>query len=292
MRVDPQYVSNLTSALDGVTASQATLSEEISGGDRLTSLGDDPVAAGENVLLSSALSQDDTYTQTSDATENMLQVGDSALAGVVSQLTTALSLATEANSGTLSTADVQSISTQLSGIRDEVVSLANTTYLGQYIFSGSQGNTPAYSSTGDYQGDTVVDYLETPSGQQIQMSLPGSQIFSGSGGDVMTALNNLIADYSSGTASSTAASDTTALNTAISYVSNQRVLLDNSITRLQASSNDNDSQAINLQSTQADLLQTDIGQASTQLSLAETQETAISQTIAAIEKEGTLFNYL
>lgn len=292
MRVDPQYVSNLTGALDNATANQALLSEEISSGERLNSLSDDPVAVGENVLLSSDLSLEDTFAQTSDAAENMLQVGDSALGGVVTQLTTALSLATEANNGTLNTSDIQSISTQLSSIRDEVISLANTTYLGQYIFSGSQGSTPAYSSAGVYQGDTVVSYLETPNGQKIQMNLPGSQIFSGSGGDVMTALNNLIADYSSGTASSTAGADTVALNTAMSYLSNQRVALDGSITRLQDTASYNQSQSTDLQATQTDLLQTDIGAASTQLSLAETQESAISQTIALIEKEGTLFNYI
>jgi flagellar hook-associated protein 3 FlgL len=130
MRVDPQYVSNLTGALDNATANQALLSEEISSGERLNSLSDDPVAVGENVLLSSDLSLEDTFAQTSDAAENMLQVGDSALGGVVTQLTTALSLATEANNGTLNTSDIQSISTQLSSIRDEVVSRANTTYRG------------------------------------------------------------------------------------------------------------------------------------------------------------------
>jgi flagellar hook-associated protein 3 FlgL len=292
MRVDSQYVSNLTAALDTATANQALISEEISGGKQVNSLSDDPVAAGSNVLLSSELNLDDTFSQTSSAAESMLQVSDSALGSVVNQLTTALSLATEANNGTLNASDVQSVASQLTSIRDEVVALANTTYLGQYVFSGSQGNTAAYSATGAYQGDTVVSYLETPNGQKIQLNAPGSQIFSGSGGNVMAALNTLIADYSSGTVSSTAAADTTALNTALSYLSGQRVTIDNSITRLQTAETDNEAQSANMQGAQGNLLQTDMAQAATQLSLAESEESAISQTIATIDKEGTLFDYL
>ena len=67
---------------------------------------------------------------------------------------------------------------------------------------------------------------------------PGSQIFQGSGSNsVFGALNNLIADYSSGTVDTAqATSDTAALNTALNYVSQQRVTIDNSMTQLSAAS--------------------------------------------------------
>ncbi len=77
----------------------------------------------------------------------------------------------------------------------------------------------------------------TPNGQKIQTNLPGSQIFSGATDNVLQTLNNLVADFSSGTASATAISDTTALNSALNYVSQQRVTIDNSITQLQAAQN-------------------------------------------------------
>ena len=172
----------------------------------------------------------------------MLQVSDSALSTVVSQLTSAVSLATEANNGTLNASDLESIGNQLVGIRDEVMSLANTTYLGQYVFSGSQGGTAPYTlNTGttpavaSYNGDSDVNYLETPNGQKIQLNIPGSQIFSANGNDVLGTLNALIADFSSGTASPTAEADAQSLDSALSYVTQQRVLLDNSLSRLQFS---------------------------------------------------------
>jgi flagellar hook-associated protein 3 FlgL len=70
-----------------------------------------------------------------------LQVADSTLGSVVSQLTSGISLATSANNGTMNSSDVKSIGNQISGILDEVQSLANTSYQGQYIFAGGQTST-------------------------------------------------------------------------------------------------------------------------------------------------------
>jgi flagellar hook-associated protein 3 FlgL len=298
MRVNPDYMTNLVASLDATSSTQETLTEELASGSRVNQLSDDPVAVGENVVLSNQIGGDDSFSQTASSTRSMLQVSDSALGTVVSQLTSAISLATEANNGTMNAGDVQSISSQLAGIRDEVLSMANTTYLGRYVFSGSQGGTMPYTNNttvspavATYQGDGDVEYLETPNGQQIQLNVPGSQIFSAAGTNVLGILNALVADYSSGTPSATAAADTGSLGTALSYVTQQRVLIDNSITRLTAAQSYTQSEETQLKSAQTNLLQADVGQIATQLSTAETQQTALSQVIATLGKQ-SLFNDL
>ena len=70
-----------------------------------------------------------------------------------------------------------------------MLSLANTSYQGQYIFGGGQTATCAVSAsstattpaTANYGGDAEVNYLETPNGQQIQLNVPGDQIFTAGG---------------------------------------------------------------------------------------------------------------
>jgi len=309
MRFDPFYLNTAVSALDQTSAAEQQLTNEISSGIRLNSLSDDPVAAGENVTLSSQLSLDDSFSQTESSTVGMLQVADSTLGSVVSQATQAISLAMEGNNGTLNASDLQSIATQLSGIRDEVLSLANTTYMNQYIFSGSQGSTTPFTlntsvtpNTVSYNGDSgagAISYVTTPNGQKIQVNLPGDQIFSDSSDptnpstNILQTLTNLIADFSSGTASSSAVSDTTALNSALNYVSQQRVILDNSITRLQAAQSYTQTEGTQVTSAQTTLLQTDIAQVSTQLSTAETQQAALTQVVNLLEKNnGDLFSLL
>jgi flagellar hook-associated protein 3 FlgL len=198
--------------------------------------------------------------------------------------------------------DVKSVGNQISGILDEVQSLANTSYQGQYIFAGGKTSTTPFStSTGTspatttYNGDQDVNYLETPNGQKIQLNVPGNQIFSASGSNnVFAALNNLVADYSSGTVDTDqAVSDTAALSTALNYVSQQRVTIDNSITQVTAASAAVTGEQTQLTTAQTNLMQADVAQVSTQLSLSETQQTALEDVIAQLNSTSNdLFNKL
>ncbi len=291
MRVDPNYLSNVASSLDLVQGNEQQLVTELSSGVRVTSLGQDPVAAGQNVLLLNQIQQDDSFTASANMVTGQLQVADSALGSVVSQLTQAISLATAANNGTMNSSNVQSISSQLTGILYEVQSLANSNYQGQYIFAGGQTGTAPFSTSTvsspavtNYSGDANINYLELPNGQKIQMNVPGDQIFLGSGtNSVFGALNALIADYASGTVNTTQAiQDTTSLSTALNYVSQQRVVIDNSINRLTDASDAANSAKTQLTAAQTNLMQADVAQVSSRLSLAETQQTALESIFAQL----------
>jgi flagellar hook-associated protein 3 FlgL len=297
MRVDPFYVVNLSSALDQTQATQEQLSSELSSGLRVTSIGNDPVAAGQNVQLLNSIQQDDSFTQTNSLTQGLLQVTDSTLGSVVTQLNQAISLATQANNGTMNSSDLKAISSEIAGIRDEVLSLANTNYQGQYVFGGSQTSTAPFTldnttspATVTYNGDSDVNNLVSPTGQSIQLNLPGNQVFTSSTASVLGTLNNLIADYASGTAGSGVA-DTATLNSALNYVSQQRVTIDNSITRLNDASGAASEQATQLTAVQTNLMQADIPSVSTQLSLVQSQQSALISVIAALG-QGSLFDHI
>jgi flagellar hook-associated protein 3 FlgL len=146
-----------------------------------------------------------------------------------------------------------------------------------------------------YAGDENVNYLELPNGQKIQLNVPGDQIFMGAGtSSVFGALNALVADYSSGTVNTAqAASDTTALSAALNYVSQQRVTVDNSITQINGASGAVTSEKTQLTAVQTDLMQADIPTISTQLSQAETQQTALEDVIAELDStSNSLFSKL
>lgn len=298
LRVNTQFVNNLVGSLDQASANQQRLSEEMASGATVNSLDQDPGAAGANVLLSAQMSADDTFSQTAGSVESRLQIGDSVLASVVSQLTSAISLATEGANGTLDAANQQAIATQLGGIRDEVLSLANSTYMGQFIFAGSASGAVPFSldtttspATVTYNGDASLSYVETPDGEQLQTNLPGNEIFT-SGPDVLGTLNHLIEDFSSAGGTGAVPADLTALSSAVNYVGQQRMVLDNSLTRLTAAANYNTGEQTQLASAQNNLIAADPAKVATELSQAETQQTALTQIIAAIDKQGTLFDVL
>jgi flagellar hook-associated protein 3 FlgL len=302
MRVDPFYVTNLVGSLDQAQASEQQLSSELSSGVSITALSQNPVGSGQNVLLLNQIQQDDSFTQSSSLVTGQLQVADSALGSVVTNLTSAISLATSANNGTMNSSDVISIANQISGILNEVQSLANTSYQGQYIFAGGQTGTAPFATSAaaspavtTYNGDADVNYLESPNGQKIQLNVPGDHIFLGSGANsVFGALNSLVADYASGTVNTTqAVNDTEALSTALNYVSQQRVTIDNSITQVSAASEAVTNVQTQLIGAQTNLMQADIPTISTQLSQAETQQTALEDVIAQLNStQNDLFSKL
>ncbi len=298
MRADPNYISNLASAIDHSRSVTDALTKEVSSGLRVSSLQDDPVAAAQSSLIGSAIAKDDTYVKSASSDAAMLQVSDSTLGEVVTQLTSALSLAVQGNNGTQNSDNNATIVQQLTGIRDQILSLANTSYLGSSLFGGSQGSvkpfvldTSTTPATVNYVGDTNVQYLETPTGQKIQVNLPGSSIFGTSSSGVFGALNQLINDFSSGASTGTITADTSSLTSSMGQLSQQRSILDSSLSRVQSTSTYAQTDSSELTVQQSALVSADTANVATQLSSQETQYQALLNVMSALQKTD-LFDYL
>jgi flagellar hook-associated protein 3 FlgL len=289
MRVDPNYISNLAAALNQSTQQENTLTSELSSGLRVASLSDGPVAVAQSTLLGSSIAKDDTFVQTASNESSRMQVTDSTLGEVVTQITSALSTAVGGNNGTLNASNLASVAQTLSGIRDQVLSLANTSYQGQYLFGGSQGSTPPFTldtstnpATATYNGDSNVQYIATPSGQNIQVNLPGSAVFGAAGSGVLGALNQLISDFSSGATTASLTAATGALTTALGQLSSQRSTLDSALSRLQATSTYAQTEESQLKVAQSNLVSADPAAVATQLSQAEVQHQALLSVINSL----------
>ncbi len=298
MRVDPQYLNTLVQSLDQSGASQQRIAGQIASGVRVTSLGDDPTAATQNVVLSRQIAADSSFTQSAATTTSTLQATDSTLGSVVDQINRALTISTAGNNGTNTQSDRNSVAAELTGIRDEILSLANSSYGGQYLFSGTAGNAPPFAldtstspATTTYLGDNRVNVITTPAGQNVAINLPGNRVFTAAGGDLLGTLNALIEGFSSGNTTATSAL-TSQLTAALSQVSTQRTSLDSSINHLQTASAYATEERTQLVSDQTNLLQTDFGVAATALASSQTQQSAIESVIVGLEKQGSLFDRL
>ena len=298
MRADPTYVSSLSQALNSATKASNDLASQLSSGLRVGSLSDDPGAAAQSVQLGSQIARVDTYIQTAASQSSTLQVTDSTLGEVVSQLTSAISLAVQGTNGTQNGSNLQAITQQLTGIRDQVLALANTSYQGRYLFAGSQGSVKPFSldttttpATVTYSGDALVQAIETPGGQQIQMNLPGSAIFGSGASGPLGALNQLIADFTSGAPAANLAVDNAALTSALGQVSTQRSLLNSSLSTVQSTSHYAQTQEAQLKAQQSALVASDPATVATQLKSTQVQYQALLSVVTALQKVN-LFDYL
>jgi flagellar hook-associated protein 3 FlgL len=297
MQVDPNYVSNLSAAISQSTAAEQTLTSELSSGLRVAKLSDDPVAASANVQLASSLAGLDSFVQSSSGVQGRLQVTDSTLGEVVSQVTSAISLATQGANGTLTAANLNSISLQVAGIRDNVISLANTSYQGSFLFSGSQGQTKPFTldttttpATATYHGDQVTATVQTPGGQKLPLNVAGSAVFAAAGSSLLGTLNQLVSDLQSGSSAAVAA-DSSALTAALGTVGNQRATIDSSLSQLTDTTSYAQTQASVLAATQTTLLSADTATVATSLQMATVQHQALISVVSTLG-QNDLFSYL
>jgi flagellar hook-associated protein 3 FlgL len=299
VRVDPNYLNGVAAAIDKSSGLESSLTQQLSSGLRVTSLDVDPSAVANSAMIGSAIAKDDSFVQSASGVQSMLQVADSTLGEVVSQVTSALTLAVQGANGTQNAANTLSIAQQLTGIRDQVLSLANTSYTGSYLFGGTQGAAAPFSldnsttpATVVYAGDNNTRSVETPTGQKIQVSVPGNAVFGGGGSTgVLTVLNQLIADFSSGTASASTLSDTDALTNALHQVSTQRGILDSGLNRLEQTSTYAQTDESQLTAQQGALVSANLADVATKLQSAETQHQALLSVMTTLN--GTnLFSYM
>ncbi|MEG9435925.1 flagellar hook-associated protein FlgL [Edaphobacter sp. HDX4] len=297
MRADPTYFNNVVLALNNAKNNSNNLAAELSSGLRVGQLSDDPAAAAQSLRLDGQIAGIDTFVQTASSVSSRLQMVDSTLGEVVSQVTSAISLAVGAANGTLNGANLASIAQQVTSIRDNVLALANTSYQGAYLFSGSKGDTAPFTldttttpATASYQGDSNVQTIVTPGGQKIQISLPGSTVFGSGATNVLGVLNQLVSDLTSGSTTSIAA-DSAALTDALHGVSTQRSLLNDSLSTIQSTSTYAQTQEAQIKVQQGKLVSSDPAKVATDLKSNQTQYQALLSVITALQQDN-LFSHM
>jgi len=296
MRVNPNMVPDILAALSQSQSTLNTALQEISTGKSVTVPSDNPSASADMVGNTIATANVDQYTQNVSSMQTQLQSADSALSSVVTSLTQAISLGTEGANGTNNSSDLQSIAQQVQGILESVVSQANTSNNGSYLFGGTASTAQPYtadssSSTGyTYNGNDDSNSVAIGDHLSIQVNLPGSQIFSNSTTNVIGSLSSLVSALQSGDSSSIS-SATTAVSSALTYVSQQREFYSNAESQLNSQETYLQQETVSLSSQQNSLVGVDEAQAATELSQAETDNSAALAAAAKV-LPNTLLNYL
>lgn len=296
MRVNPNLVPQILNDLQQNQSTLNTALQQVSTGKRVTVPSDDPAASAAMVGNTVESANVDQYTKNVSSVLSSVQAADSSLSAVVSSLTQAISLGTEGANGTANASNQQSIAQQVQGILSSVVSQANTSFGGTYLFGGTASSNPPYSADASsssgytYNGNGEVNSVAVGDNLNVQVNLPGNQIFSNPSADVLGSLSSLVSALQSGN-SSAISSATSSVSAALNYVSQQRVFYGNAESKLNAQETYLQQETVSLTSQQNSLVGVDMAQAATLLSQAET---ANSATLAAAAKvlPTTLLNYL
>ena len=293
LRVDPNLAPDLLAAIELSDQQQNTAIQQLASGRAVNSPSDNPAATAAFVASQAQSSQNDTFLQSINGLQGMYQTADSTLSSAVQLMTRAISLGTEGANGTLTASDRQSIANEMQGIINQMVGIANTSYQGEYLFSGTAVHTASYAvnSSGAvvYQGNTNTNSAQILTNQSLQLNVPGSQIFSNSAGDVFGALSQMVTALQSGTGIDAA---NTAIQNAFQTLNQQRVFYGNALDQLSSATTFLNNENVQLTQQQDNLVSIDPAKAATDLNQAEVQNQAVLAATYKVLNNPTLFNYI
>ncbi len=197
MRLSTQYMyqSNIDSLSKAMNTGNDIYSR-LSAGQKLLTPSDDPSGAAQAILYQNALANMQQFDTARIYAKNSLELEDNTLSSFGNILTKNLSeKIVAAGNGTLSDADRQAVATELQGIRDNMLDLANTKNSnGRYIFAGYDTGTAPFERDGTYVGGDTPITQKVADSTEMQVGHTGDSVFmSNTPDDLFAQLDRAIA---------------------------------------------------------------------------------------------------
>lgn len=297
MRVNPNYSADMVSLMEQAQQNENTAVQQLSTGRRVNLPSDDPAAAAAMVNENARSAAVDQYTASSDSLTNVLNTADSTIESAVNLLQRAVSLGVEGAGGTMNQSDLNSIAAEVSGIQSQMLSLANTSYAGKYLFAGTATGSPPYVADSsdptqiNYVGNTQQNQVQVGTGLSVAANLPGSSIFSQSGANVFTALQSLVTALQSGDTSSITTAEAS-VSDSLNAVDTAQVFYGNTANELSNNESFLSQEKINITTYENTLVSADMASAATSVTQAQTVLTATVAAAAQVNQQANLLNYI
>ena len=272
---------------------------QLATGKRVLSASDDPLASVRNLQLGDQLAQLQQYQKNVDTAASRLNQEEGVLASSVDVLQRVRDLAVNALNATNGPAELASLEFEVREHLDQLLHFANTRDAnGEYLFSGYQGDTEAFTADGagnfNYNGDQGQRHLQISSTRQLAMTDHGARVFEGvptaAGGIASTfdILYNFAESLSTGNPAPDLLTD---IDAALNRTFDVRAEVGSRLRSLDDQRNTNDATALHFETERSDIMDLDYAEAisrfNQQLLAYET-----SQQVFAKVQGLSLFDYL
>lgn len=156
------------------------LAQQIATGVKVSSVSDDPIAAGGIIKANKELGDIETYLANLKSSDIELSQVDSTLKSINDQLGKAHDVAMQVANGTMGDDELKAYQAELDSIIDNVKRLANTNYNGQYLFSGTRTTTIPFQEGEDgltYKGNDESRSALVGENKTQQINFIGKDLF-------------------------------------------------------------------------------------------------------------------
>lgn len=185
------FTSNLSNLQQNLSRIQRT-QEMLSSGKVLSNPSDDPGGAGAALRQRAEIDRNTQLARNASDGLGWLETADSSLNDVGNALSRVRELLVQANNtGTLNQAGAEAIALEVDSLREQLLSLGNTRYLGRPIFGGTVTGQEAYDASGAFVGNTAPVERSVRPGVSLQVNVTGPEVFGAPGSDVFQFLTDV-----------------------------------------------------------------------------------------------------
>lgn len=170
--------------LSGVTNNQSLWmqsGQQLSSGKRVLYPSDDPLAASQAVMISQSISENSQYALARTFARQNISMEETVLRSAADGIKDMKTLIVNAGDGTISDNDRDSLATQLQGLKDQLLSQANSTDgNGRFIFAGFANDKPPFvdqNGTVAYQGSNSAIEQKVDANRTMTVGHTGSSVF-------------------------------------------------------------------------------------------------------------------
>jgi flagellar hook-associated protein 3 FlgL len=295
------YLANLDLSQQQINQAES----EVSSGYKVQEPSDDPADISSILQDQADIAMNQQVQANLGDVTSELNSADSALQSAIQAVGSAQTLATEGATSTATASQRADMAQQVAGLLQTLVGISNTTFNGQYIFSGDQDTSPAYQLDSS-QPNGVQQLVSAPAtrviedgaGTAISVAKTAQEIFdaqnsdgSDASGNVFAAVNSLLTALNNNDqAGITQASS--ALQSANTYLNQQLTFYGEAEDRVTAATSLAQKFQTQQQTELSGLRDADIPTVALQLSQAQTGQQAALSAEASIEQTKNLFSYL
>jgi flagellar hook-associated protein 3 FlgL len=177
-----QIFERATTQMSKQQAKVADMQTQLATGKQIVRPSDNPEQGALIQRLSTALNRQDVYAGNLETINNRLNAEESALMSSENIMQRVRELAVQAINASLSASDRSIIATEVSALRNELVSLANSQDVsGNYVFSGAMTQTQPFAENAageiSYRGDQTRTMVDVSDQRQLLLNRPGNEVF-------------------------------------------------------------------------------------------------------------------
>jgi flagellar hook-associated protein 3 FlgL len=181
--LDPAAQAFLT-GVDQIQQRLNTAQAQLTTGLKINTVADDPSEIANLWQTRANLDQVQQINSNLGQVQTEVNTAESVLESAVTVVERAETLGAQGASGTVDAGTRQDLAGELGSVLQELVSTANTTVQGRYIFAGDSDQTAPYSidltqtdPVSAYQGSASTRIIQAPDGSTLQVALTAQQIF-------------------------------------------------------------------------------------------------------------------